>query len=77
MKKKVYEKYLGEFINYNGTRESIRATIQDRHWRIWSAILQIKSIIKDSRSQAVGGLAAGVELWEVTVIPMILNKSGT
>ena len=77
MKKKVYEKYLREFINYNGTRESIRATIQDRHWRIWSAILEIKSIIEDCRSQAIGGLAVWVELWELTVIPMILNNSGT
>ena len=33
--------------------------------------------MEDCRSQAIGGLAAGIELWELAVIPMLLNNSGT
>ena len=77
MKQKLSEKYLGEIIHSDGATESIKATIQDRHWRTWSAILEIKSVMEDCRSQAIGGLAAGIELWELAAIPMLLNNSGT
>ena len=77
MKQKLSEKYLEEIIHSDGATEPIKATIQDRHWRTWSAILEIKSVIEDCRSQAIGGLAAGIELWELAVIPMLLNNSGT
>ena len=39
--------------------------------------MEIKSVIEDCRADFVGGIQAGLNLWEGGVIPMILNNSGT
>ena len=41
------------------------------------AIVEIKTIINDYRINTPGGLNTGIMLWELSVIPMILNNSET
>ena len=71
------EKYLGDYIHNKGVQESINQTIKNRFWRAMSAILEIKTIVEDCRSQYVGGILIGKDIWELAVLPMLLNNSGT
>ena len=64
-------------IHCEGVDASIDASIKSRHWRVTSAIMEIKSILQDCRLNTKGGIASGLELWELGVIPMLLNNSST
>ena len=71
------EKYLGDYLHNKGSQESIHETVVKRYWRTVSAILETKSVIEDYRSQQVGGLLIGIDIWELAILPMILNNAGT
>ena len=77
IKERDSEKYLGEYLHKEGINESIKLTVNERYWRAISAILEIKTVIQDYRSEHIGGLLAGVNIWELAVIPMLLNNSST
>ena len=57
MKEAVYEKYLGDIIHAEGNDKSIEKTINNRYWRIFSATLEVKSILNDCRVNTKGGIA--------------------
>ena len=76
-KEKQSEKYLGDMIDGRGLSESIAATIEERHGRIFSSVLEIRTILEDYRSSQAGGILAGLMLWEMAVIPSLLNNSDT
>ena len=61
----------------DGNEASIEHTINERYCRVMSAILEIKSIINDYRVNYTGGLMTGIDIWEMAVIPMLLNNAGT
>ena len=42
-----------------------------------SSILEIKAIIEDCRVDTLGGIMTGIDIWEMAVIPMMINNSGT
>ena len=71
------DKYFVDMIHCGGIEASIDATIKNRLWRVTSAIMEIKSIIQDCRLNTKGGIASGLELWELGVIPMLLNNAST
>ena len=71
------EKYLGDYLHNKGSQESINFTIKGRQWRVTSVILEIKTIIEDCRTHHIGGLLTGVQLWELAILPMLLNNAGT
>jgi hypothetical protein len=60
------EKYLGDYIHQNGNPNSVLATIKARSGLVTSAIMWIN---------VVGGLCAGIDIWELSVIPFLLNNS--
>jgi hypothetical protein len=74
---KIQDKWLGDMFNGDGLAASVQATIQDRTPKVKAAIFEIKGIIEDFRSQCMGGAAGALELWELSVIPMLLNNAGT
>ena len=76
-KEKQSEKYLDDMIDGRGLSESIAATIEERHGRIFSSVLEIRTILEDYRSSQAGGILAGLMLWEMAVIPSLLNNSDT
>ena len=51
--------------------------IKDRQFRISAAIREVKSIVDDCRLQIVGGALAGLEIWEIALIPSILTNAET
>ena len=76
MKETFQEKYLGNQIHHLGNSESVLATIRARSGQVSTAIFEIKSVIEDCRAHSVGGIMAGIEIWEVSVIPFLLFNSG-
>ena len=42
-----------------------------------TSILETKAVIEDCRANAIGGLAVGIEIWELAIIPQLLNNSET
>ena len=77
IKEKEQYKYLGDVIHMDGISASAHATVKEREGRITSAIIELKSIIDDCKLQIIGGALAGVEIWELAIIPSILTNAET
>ena len=67
---------MGDQIHQLGNSESVLATIKARAGQVSAAIVEIRSIIEDCRANTVGGIIAGLDIWEASVIPFLLNNSG-
>ena len=52
-----------------------RGTISDRYGKTSAAIIEIGSVINDFRIDAIEGLNAGLDIFELCVIPSLLNNS--
>ena len=68
------EKYLGDQINCGGLAASVAATIEKRSSKVIHSIYEIRAILDDCRIHVAGGLTAGLDIWEMAVMPYILNK---
>ena len=77
MKEKTTDKYLGDLISSEGLASSVHATIMDRFSRVHTGMVETRAIVQDCRSQVVGGITSGLELWEATHIPSLLNNCET
>ena len=77
MKYVLKEKYLGDFLSSGGLSDSVQATILKRKGQVVTSILEAKAVIEDCRSNIVGGITAGLEIWELAILPFLLNNSDT
>ena len=68
--------YLGDELGKT-VAESISLTIKKRLGLTKKAIFEIKSVVEDVRSGAVGGILSGVLLWNSSVLPYLLANSST
>ena len=75
MKMVTQEKYLGDYIHCSGNPGSVLATVKARNGMTVSAINEMKSVLEDSRINVAGGLKAGIDIWEISVLPFLLNNS--
>ena len=69
--------YLGDQISGFGVTESVMATIMKRKGLVCKSIREIRSMIDDCRAHMVGGIRAGIQVWELAVIPYSLNNCDT
>ena len=76
MKRETQGKYLGEIVASN-TTESVVATIKKRKGNVLQAISDIVAVISDVRAKSIGGISLAIDLWELCIIPYLLNKAGT
>ena len=67
--------YLGETIHGLGVGMSALCTINKRYGVAYRAIFEIKTIIEDIRSNVPGGFMCGLKLWEMGVLPSLLNSA--
>ena len=74
MKQVAKEKYLGDQISCFGLAASVTATIDKRKGIVIQKIFEIKSVIDDCRSHVTGGITTGLDIWEMAVIPFLLNN---
>ena len=75
IKEKSTEKWLGSIINSSGNKESTISTINERKFRIMNMINETIAIIEDCRLNRLGGLKCSKEIWELAIIPALLNNS--
>ena len=74
MKQSKGEKYLGDQICSGGLAASVAATVDNRGGKVWRAIHEIRTVVDDCRSNVTGGLTAGLDIWEVAVLPYLMNN---
>ena len=77
MSEKKSERYLGDFINEGGVSLSVEGTVNHRYGKLIHDIKEIKAIIEECRSNTIGGLKVGLDIWESAYIPSMLNNSST
>ena len=65
-------KYLDDYLSASGLSDSVKVTVMKRKPQVTRAIYEIRAVIDDCRSQIVGGLTAGFQLWDMAVLPMLL-----
>ena len=77
MKNVHMEKYLGDMICSGGLALSVQATVMKRKGQTISSILETKSVIEDCRANVLGGVTAGIDIWELAILPFLLNNCET
>ena len=77
MKNVKMEKYLGDMISSEGLADSVLSTILKRKGQVVSCILETTAVVEDCRAGVVGGIMAGMEIWELAILPFLLNNSET
>ena len=68
-------KYLGDWICEGGLSESVVCTVRKRKGLAIGAIHEIRCVVEDCRSMICGGIKAGLEIWELAVLPMLLYNA--
>ena len=71
-----YDHYLGDFIS-SSLQESVFSTIQRRKGLVTKLINEIRVTIQDCRSETLGGLMVGLDIWRKAVTPYLYNNSST
>ena len=77
MAEKQSERYLGDYIHEGGVSASVEATVNHRYGKLIHGLKEIKAIVEDCRSNTIGGLKVGLDIWESAYIPSLLNNSST
>jgi hypothetical protein len=75
MKQEEQAKYLGDWLSAFGLADSVAFTVKKRKGLAVHAIHEIRAVVDDSRSLVCGGLEAGLDIWEMAVLPMLLYNS--
>ena len=77
MKEMTTESYLGDKSSSEGLRSSIEETIKDRKGNMKGSIYEHWALVEDFRMQAVGGMRAGIDLYESCIVSSLLTNAGT
>ena len=67
-------KYLGCLLS-STVSQSVTDTVNSRIGLARRAVYEIRTIIEDSRASVVGSIQVGLNIWEMSVIPMLLSSS--
>ena len=70
-------KYLGDYLSEVGLSESVKVTVDKRKGMVNRAMYEVRSILRDCRAHVTGGLVAGLDMWEVAIIPVLLYNAET
>ena len=77
MSEKISERCLGDFIHEGGVSVSVEAIVNHRYGKLIHGIKEIKAMVEECRSNTIGGLRVGLDIWETAYIPSMLNNSCT
>ena len=59
-----------------GLCESVNLTIKSRLGKVKSSILELTSLCQDFRMEVVGGVLGAFDIWEICIVPTLLNNCG-
>ena len=68
------DKYLGDYMS-SSLSESIFTTVNKRKGLVKRLISEIKIVVQDIKSESVGSLHVGIEIWKMAVVPFLFNNS--
>ena len=71
------EKWLGDMLSNQGLQKSVELTVDQRYGRVFAAIFEMKAVLEDLRLQMIGGIKCGIDIWELAIIPSLLNNCST
>ena len=71
------DEYLGDTLHEAGLAKSVRATVDKRYGRIYSLMTEISAVLDDYRINSIGGLSAGVQIYELAILPSLLYNAET
>ena len=77
LKAKVKDDYLGDVLHEEGLTKSVHATIDKRYGKSYMAIVEVMAILNDFRIDTVGGILAGLQIFDLAIIPGLLNNAET
>ena len=60
-----------------GLADSAHATVLKRKGQVISSILDTKAVVEDCRATVLGGIVSGLDIWELAILPYLLNNSET
>ena len=66
---------MGDWFHQNGLSSSVEETIKKREPMIKKAIFEVVGIIEDFRIQSLGAMRSAIELFELAILPSLLNNS--
>ena len=75
LKNKPEAKHLGDFVHQDGNTASTLSTILHRRGKVKKCIFEIGAVLSDIRVQSTGGLLSGLTIWNMAVVPYLLNNS--
>ena len=75
IKAKDQDKYLGNILHEGGLKKSLEATVSERYGKTFTAITEIGVVMSYYRIDAIGGPEAGLDIFELCVIPSLWNNS--
>ena len=67
--------YLGQVVSEEGIAHSVLLMINKRFGIAYRAIFEIKAVIEDTRSLVPGGFFTAITIWNMAVIPALLNSA--
>ena len=67
-------KYLGDHLSYD-LEDSAYQTVRKRVILVKQVIYEIRAVVEDSRADKIGSLELAFSIWEIAVIPMLLQNS--
>ena len=71
------EKYLGDYISSKGLAHGILVTIKRRKPKVIQYLLETKTVMEDCKANSLGGLEAGLNIWEIAILPFLINNCET
>ena len=77
LKEKTEDKWLGDILSGCGPNKSILATINSRKGKIINLIIETVAIMEDTRMKKLGGMKCALDIWEIVIIPSLINNCGT
>ena len=76
-REKYCDKWLGDMFHGDGLGECVLATIKERKAKVKSACFEAAAIVEDWRSQCIGGFKSALDLFELAILPTLLNNADT
>ena len=77
VKAKEKDEYLGDMLHEAGLAMSAHETVNKRCGKMFSSIIEISSILDDFRIDSLGGLKAGLDIFDLALIPTLHNNADT
>ena len=74
MIEKICERYLGDIFHSQGLARSAQATVEARLGAMMAGAIEIRSVVEDCRSNCLGGIGVGLDIYEAAYIPALLNN---